>query len=416
MATGVNSNVLLPPAHDPADAQQTRTHRNRRTPRPVAWAFVCGGGGNRTRVRQRGSRTSPGAVCCGVSQPRRSRRRVVEPGSVTVQCRVGPRDRALRQWPSSRRQRPGRRPTRADGHHTRSGGEGDVGARCIGTYGFATIVDEMTSPPRPASPGTTTDVETCHPLGVAACRRGHEPGPATVIDPSRPLPRPRRPGGWPPWSFNRRAPPGCSRRRRGRRDQPRGPATSAVGAQAHGAVGLAAVLTLTQGLPLVVVLLAARDADLDLDPAVLEVQRERDDRQPLLARHRRDLLDLVAVQQQLAPPARLVVRPGALGVLGDVALLQPHLARVGHRRERVSERRAARPERLHLGAHEYDAGLVDVVDVVVVPRLAVGRDDLAAALPGHDDLPTRLATTGTTGGPNDPAYVTATARDRRSSR
>ena len=175
----------------------------------VGGPFWClgGGGGNRTRVRQRGSRTSPGAACCGFSQPRRSRRRVAEPGSVTVQCRVGPRDRALRQWPSSRRQRPGRRPTRADGHHTRSGGEGDVGARCIGTYGFATIVDEMTSPPRPASPGTTTDVETCHPLGrrPAAEVTGRGPGPPFSLADRSPG-RVGRAGG-PPFSVNRQAAP-----------------------------------------------------------------------------------------------------------------------------------------------------------------------------------------------------------------
>src|SRR5665811_2389830 len=47
---------------------------------------------------------------------------------------------------------------------TRSSGECEVGAVCIGTYWFAGSVDEITPHPRPASPGSTTIVETDHPL------------------------------------------------------------------------------------------------------------------------------------------------------------------------------------------------------------------------------------------------------------
>jgi len=43
---------------------------------------------------------------------------------------------------------------------TRSGGECEVGAVGIGTYWFAGSVDEITLHPRPASPGSTTIVET----------------------------------------------------------------------------------------------------------------------------------------------------------------------------------------------------------------------------------------------------------------
>ena len=46
----------------------------------------------------------------------------------------------------------------------RSGGECEVGALGIGTYWFAGSVNEITPRPRPASPGSTTIVETDHPL------------------------------------------------------------------------------------------------------------------------------------------------------------------------------------------------------------------------------------------------------------
>jgi hypothetical protein len=39
------------------------------------------------------------------------------------------------------------------------GGEGEVGALVIGTYGFTRIVSEITVCPRPASPGSTITVE-----------------------------------------------------------------------------------------------------------------------------------------------------------------------------------------------------------------------------------------------------------------
>ena len=150
-----------------------------------------GGGGNRTRVRQRGTRTSPGAVRCGFSQPRRSRGRVAEPGSVTVHVASSPVTGLSASGPLVDAS------DRAEGLpgltdlHTRSGGEGERGARfSIGTYFVATMVDEITSPPRPASPGTTTDVETCHPLegGLSAGITGQGPRPSSILADRRPGP------------------------------------------------------------------------------------------------------------------------------------------------------------------------------------------------------------------------------------
>ena len=78
-------------------------------------------------------------------------------------CRRGPRDRDRGHWPSCRRQLPGRRRSRANGSQPRSGGEGEIRLGSVGSYSPATMVREITSPPRPASPGSTSDVETCHP-------------------------------------------------------------------------------------------------------------------------------------------------------------------------------------------------------------------------------------------------------------
>src|SRR3954469_1717563 len=146
----------------------------------------CGGGGNRTRVRQRGTRTSPGAVCYGGSQPRRSRRQVAEPGSVTVDVASGPVTGPSASGPLVDASDRGEGVPGLTAYHTRSGGEGERGALSIGTYCFATMVDEITSPPRPASPGSTSDVETCHPL--AGADQTMIPGATTMPTPgSRPV-------------------------------------------------------------------------------------------------------------------------------------------------------------------------------------------------------------------------------------
>ena len=73
------------------------------------------------------------------------------------------------------------------------------------------------------------------------------------------------------------------------------------------------------------------------------------DREALLVDPALDLVDLGAVEQQLALAAGGVVGPGALGVLRDVHAVQPGLVALDVD-EPVDERGAPLPQRLHLGA------------------------------------------------------------------
>src|SRR3954452_6659183 len=135
-------------------------------------------------------------------------------------------------------------------------------------------------------------------------------------------------------------------------------------------------------LALVVVLLTLGQGELDLGVPVVEVDRERHQGETVLAQPALHLADLVTLEQQLAHPARLVVGPGALGVLGDVHAVQEDFA-VALVTERVDQRRTAGPQRLDLGAGQRHAGLDGVEDRVVVARLAVRGHDLAPLLPWH---------------------------------
>src|SRR3954452_19064882 len=141
-------------------------------------------------------------------------------------------------------------------------------------------------------------------------------------------------------------------------------------------------VALGEVVPLVVGLLALGQREGGLDLAVLEVQVERDQGETALLGLADELLDLGAVHEHLALAARGVVRPGALRVLRDVHVLQPHLAVVDGG-EAVDERGTAGPQALHLRAGEHQAHLVGVEDRVVVPRLLVLGDQLAPLFPRH---------------------------------
>src|SRR5687768_3554302 len=151
---------------------------------------------------------------------------------------------------------------------------------------------------------------------------------------------------------------------------------------AEGLLDLAAGVALGHVVPLVVGLLALREREGGLDAAVLEVQVERDEREPALLDLPDQLVDLAAVHEDLALAPRGVVGPGALRVLGDVHVLQPDLA-VVDRGEAVDQRGATGPQALHLGAGERQAHLVGVEDRVVVPRLLVLGNELSPGLTRH---------------------------------
>src|SRR5581483_2465847 len=127
--------------------------------------------------------------------------------------------------------------------------------------------------------------------------------------------------------------------------------------------------------PLVALLLAARDRQLDLHPPVLEIHPGRDDRHPLFAYRSVERVDLASVQEKLPRPRRLVVRAVPLRVDRDLEPVQPRLA-VADVREGVRHSRAPDAQRLDLGAGQRDAGLDPLQELIVVTCSAVLGDRL----------------------------------------
>ena len=147
--------------------------------------------------------------------------------------------------------------------------------------------------------------------------------------------------------------------------------------------GLALLVFLLDGVALVVGVLAPPEADLELDPAALQVGAQRHEGEALLGDAAAQLQDLPLAQQQLAVAVRGVVHEVAVAVGGDPAADQEELAaaevHVG-----VGEVEPALADGLHLGADERHPRLGPLEDLVVEQRLAVrGEGALARLRPGH---------------------------------
>src|SRR5437773_3462764 len=135
------------------------------------------------------------------------------------------------------------------------------------------------------------------------------------------------------------------------------------------AVGLTALDRLT----FVVLLFSLGEAHGHLHAAVFEVHAHRYERHPFLDGLADQLADLVAMQQQLPAPQRLVLRIPAMAVRADVHVVDEHLA-VFDAGEAVAQVHTAFADRFYLGAEEHDAGLEGFEQMVVVGRLAVLGD------------------------------------------
>jgi hypothetical protein len=132
---------------------------------------TLGGGGNRTRVLQYITRASPGAACPAFLSPGGPAGQPPT-GSVAVRCPAYPRDRAKR-WIllADARHRAGGIPGLTASNSRQAARARPVrftlaliGLRSQDLRGYVRN-------PRPASPGSTTEVEACHPLWTCQCQR-----------------------------------------------------------------------------------------------------------------------------------------------------------------------------------------------------------------------------------------------------
>src|SRR5579871_657060 len=97
-------------------------------------------------------------------------------------------------------------------------------------------------------------------------------------------------------------------------------------AAAHGALDFALGVALGNGFALVIELLAPAEADFDLGMIALEIELEGNQCQPLCLHLADQIVDLAAMQQQLAVAQGVVVHVRSLLIDGDMAAFQPDFA------------------------------------------------------------------------------------------
>ena len=152
-----------------------------------------------------------------------------------------------------------------------------------------------------------------------------------------------------------------------------------VGSVLEAALNLAVGFCLGDGVPLIVELFTAAQANLDLEAGALEVDLQRNQGIPLLGDQSLELHDLLLMHEQTAIAERLSVEDIAVLVGADVDTDGVQLA-AGHLAVGILEVDTAAADALDLGAVELDPRLVLLVDEVVVPGLFILGDDLDAGL------------------------------------
>ena len=136
----------------------------------------------------------------------------------------------------------------------------------------------------------------------------------------------------------------------------------------HVAVHLALGILQLEGFALVVLLLTPGQGDIDLgQPAVVNKEAEGDNGKPLLLRLALQLVELLALQQQLAVALGVVVVVRSPPVLGDVHAAHEQLAAV-EVAVGIHQAGLAGAYRLDLGARQHDSGRVGLEELVVVAR------------------------------------------------
>ncbi len=141
-------------------------------------------------------------------------------------------------------------------------------------------------------------------------------------------------------------------------------------------------IALGNGVTLVVFSLAAAKTKLQLHPAVLEVNLQRNERIPLTGNKTVQLADFVLVQQQLLGAHRILVENVPLIIGADVHALDPDFA-IADLCPGFLQVYAPLPNTLDLSAEERQTAFVLLLHEIIVPGLAILRHGFDSLLMRH---------------------------------
>ena len=133
------------------------------------------------------------------------------------------------------------------------------------------------------------------------------------------------------------------------------------------------------GLPLFVFPFSPCKAELDLCPAVLQVETQRDKGEALFLDLAVESPDFPLVKEQLSGPCRVVIERPCVRIGGNIDFVEEGLVSLDAGIT-VLELDSALPDGLDLRSQKNEAGFVGRQDFIVVPGLLVLRDELDSTL------------------------------------
>src|SRR5580698_1674095 len=128
-----------------------------------------------------------------------------------------------------------------------------------------------------------------------------------------------------------------------------------LSAPAHSRTSLGFHFPRALGFALVVQFLSLCDGQFHFDVPAFQVHLGDNQREPFFTRFSQQFVDLFSMEQQLAPPGRLMVLPVAMRILADVGVQQPSLV-VLYLGKAILQLDAAILGGLHFGAGKRNPG------------------------------------------------------------
>lgn len=156
------------------------------------------------------------------------------------------------------------------------------------------------------------------------------------------------------------------------------PASTSALSLLEGSLDIPLIFATADILTFVMELFPPHQGQIHLNPAPLQVHLERNEGQPLLLYLADQLADLLAMQQQFASSAGIVVKKLTRGLMGRDMDVEQQDFTIADQGKSVSQIHLALSNGLHLRSHELNPGLKGLENLVEKPGLAVVANNFEA--------------------------------------
>jgi hypothetical protein len=133
-------------------------------------------------------------------------------------------------------------------------------------------------------------------------------------------------------------------------------------------------------MPLVVLLFATGEPDLNLCITPTEIEFEWNQGQATVSDLTADLSDFLLVEKELSASSRINIRIAAMFIRTDVSAYEPYFS-IDNTRITLGKISASLPKGFYFGALEHDTGFVRFQNREIMSGFPIGADDFLARFP-----------------------------------